>query len=236
MDSSLITVSSFASINGVDYVPLTYVRDFVPTALPTGTGTITSDVLSSFQETLDIMSKIDFSTLSNDKNIEWNVCLSKSCRRLSEEYSLLQKHYQSLKSSAVDSTNTSQRKAFADDVIPLIKKRIHNIVLMLPFPSMIEVTTTNGKSLSSFGLTSTCPLSRMVFDQFVFKPQGSSASDPISPDDKSSRTPPRHQYDSPEIREELWVTHGIGTFTIRELGRTRNTVTNICRDVLRKLL
>jgi hypothetical protein len=55
---------------------------------------------------------------------------------------------------------------------------------------MMEVTTTNGKSLSSFGLTSRCPLSLIVFDEIVFKPQGSSASDSISPDDKSSRTPP----------------------------------------------
>jgi hypothetical protein len=85
-------------------------------------------------------------------------------------------------------------------------------------------------------LTSSCPLSLIVFDEIVFKPQGSSASDPISPDDKSSRTPSLHQYDTPKIRDELWVTHGIGTFTVRELGRTRNTVTNICHDVLRKLL
>jgi hypothetical protein len=32
----------------------------------------------------------------------------------------------------------------------------------------------------------------------------------------------------------LWVNHGIGTFTVKEIGRTHNTVTNICRDVVRK--
>jgi hypothetical protein len=98
---------------------------------------------------------------------------------------------------------------------------------------MIEVTTTNGKVLSTFGLTSTSPLARMVFDEFVFKPQGSSSADPISPEDNSLLTP-RHEYDTPDIRDNLWVNHGIGTFTIKEIGRTRNTVTNICRDVVRK--
>jgi hypothetical protein len=98
---------------------------------------------------------------------------------------------------------------------------------------MIEVTTTNGNALSTFGLTSTCPLARMVFDKFVFKPQGSSSSKPIFPDDNSMLTP-RHEYDTPDIREDLWVNHGISTFTVKEFGRTHNTITNICRDVVRK--
>jgi hypothetical protein len=119
-------------------------------------------------------------------------------------------------------------------MLPLIKKRSHDLFVKLAFPSMIEVTTTNGNALSTFGLTSTCPLARMVFDEFVFKAQGSSSADPISPDDNSMLTP-RHEYDTPNIREDLWVNHGIGTFTVKEIGRTRNTVTNICRDVVRKL-
>jgi hypothetical protein len=32
-------------------------------------------------------------------------------------------------------------------------------------------------------------LARMVFDKFVFKPQGSSSANPISPEDKSLLTP-----------------------------------------------
>jgi hypothetical protein len=98
---------------------------------------------------------------------------------------------------------------------------------------MIEVTTTNGNALSTFGLTSTSPLARMVFDKFVFKSQGSSSADPISPEDNSFLTP-RHEYDTPNIRDDLWVNHGIGTFTIKEIGCARNTVTNICRDVVCK--
>jgi hypothetical protein len=76
-------------------------------------------------------------------------------------------------------------------------------------------------------LTSTSPLARIVFDKLVFKPQGSSSVDPISPEDNSFLTP-RHEYDTPNIRDDLWVNHGIGTFTIKEIGHTRNTVTYIC--------
>ena len=74
---------------------------------------------------------------------------------------------------------TTQRQAFATKMLPLIKKRSHDLFVKLAFPSMIEVTTTNGNALSTFGLTSTCPLARMVFDEFVFKAQASSS---ISPD------------------------------------------------------
>jgi hypothetical protein len=78
-----------SSIDGRDYASLPDVSDFAPTALPIGPGTMSSDALASFQATLDIMSKINFHALSNDKSIEWNVCLSQSCCRLYEEYSIL---------------------------------------------------------------------------------------------------------------------------------------------------
>jgi hypothetical protein len=77
-------------------------------------------------------------------------------------------------------------------MLPLIKKRSHDLFVKLTFPSMIEVTTTYGNALSTFGLTSTCPLARMVFDKFVSKPQGSSSANSISPDNNSMLTP-RHE-------------------------------------------
>jgi hypothetical protein len=98
---------------------------------------------------------------------------------------------------------------------------------------MIEVTMTNGKALSTFGLTSTSPLARMVFDEFVFKPQGSSSADPISPEDNSLLTP-HHEYDTPDICDDLWVNHGISTYTAKEIGRTCITITHICRDIVCK--
>jgi hypothetical protein len=232
MGPSTSSDSSVPSMDGRDYASLPDVSDFVPTALPVGHGTTSSDALSLFQATLDVMSTIDFSTLANDKSIEWNVCLSQSCRRLVDEYSILKKQICSLQASSVETNKTTEKQAFTNNLIPVIKKRSHDLFLKLAFPSMIEVTTTNGKALSMFGLTSTCPLARMVFDEFVFKPQGSSSADPIAPEDTSIPTP-RHHYDSPEIRDDLWVNRGIGTLTVKELGRVRNTFTNICRDVVR---
>jgi hypothetical protein len=61
----------------------------------------------------------------------------------------------------------------------------------------------------------------------------SSSPDSISPEDNALLTP-RHEYDTPNIHDNLWVNHGIGTFTVKEIGCTRNTVTKICCDVVRK--
>jgi hypothetical protein len=129
----------------------------------------------------------------------------------------------------------TQRQAFATKMLPLIKKRSHNLFVRLAFPSMIEVTMTNGNALSTFGLTSTCPLARMIFGKFVFKPQGSSSADPISPDNNSMLTP-RHEYDTPNIHEDLWVNHGIGIITVKEIGRTRNTASEAAKTKSRHTL
>jgi hypothetical protein len=59
----------------------------------------------------------------------------------------------------------------------------------------------------------------MVFDEFMFNPQGLSSANPISPEDNSLLTP-HHEYDTPNIRDDsLWVNHGIGTFTGKEIGQ-----------------
>jgi hypothetical protein len=233
MDTSISSDSSLSSTNGGYYAILPDVSDFIPTSLPTGHGTILIDVKDLFQATLNIMSKINFSTLSKDKSIEWNVALSQSCHHLSKEYSLLKKHFSSFKSSAIKMNITTQRQAFANKMLPLIKKCSQDLFIKLAFPSMIEVTTTNGNALSMFGLTSTSSLASMVFDKCVFKPQCSSSANPISPEDNSLLTP-CHEYDTPDIYDDLWVKYGIGTFTVEEIGHTCNTVTNICRDVVHK--
>jgi hypothetical protein len=224
--------SSFSDCSASSTVDVGY-SDFVPTALPSGNIAITSDVKALFKETLNVMSKIDFSTLSNEKSIDWNIALSHSCRRLSYEYSRLQTHFALLQESDIEKKKSADMEEFAKQMYPLIKKRSHDLFIKMPFPSTKEVTTTNGNSLSNFGLTHASPIATIVFDELLFKPQGSSALDSISPDDHLS-TKPRHEYDCPTIRDDLWVNHGIGTWTVKELGRIRNTVTNVCRDVLRK--
>jgi hypothetical protein len=76
------------------------------------------------------------------------------------------------KSSSLLTNVTTQRQAFATKMLSLFKKRSHDLFVKLAFPSMIEVTTTNGNALSTFGLTSTCPLARMVFDKICFQTSG----------------------------------------------------------------
>jgi hypothetical protein len=70
MDTSISSDSSVSSKDVGDYAILPYVSDFIPTSLPSGHGTIPIDVKHLFQSTLNIMSKINFSTLSKDKSIE----------------------------------------------------------------------------------------------------------------------------------------------------------------------
>jgi hypothetical protein len=93
----------------------------------------------------------------------------------------------------------------------------------------------NGKALLTFGLTSTSPIATIVFNEFLFKPQGTSLLNSICPDDQLS-TKPRHEYDTATIRAALWENHGIGTWTVKEIGCFRNTVTNVCSEALCKSL
>lgn len=222
--SSNSSLSSIASIEDCE--------DFVPTPLPPGMGIVSSDVQVSFRETLDVMSRLDFRSLTHDKSIEWNVALSQTCLRISKEMT----HLQNQLSSSHDANNlnaeTRKRDAFAKLMYPLIKKHSHQVFTRLVFPSAVEVTTTMGNALSSYGLTSTSPIAKYIFDEVVFKQHGSSASDIICVDDQSSNR--RHPYDTTQIRDELWVKYGIGSVSVKEVGRIRNTVTNICRDATRK--
>jgi hypothetical protein len=71
-----------------------------------------------------------------------------------------------------------------------------------------------------------------MFDEIVFKQHGTSAGNIICVDDQSSHS--RHLYDTPQIRNDLWVTYGISSISVKEVGRICNTVTNICHDTTSK--
>jgi len=207
--------------------------DFVPTSLPTGKGVIVSkEIQVSFMETLDVMANVDFSSLSHDKSIEWNISLSKSCLRFYEEMTRLQHQVSSLQDTTNKKAETHKRDVFAKDAYPLIKKHCHKVFTRMVFPSKLEVTTTMGTTLCGFGLTSTCALANYIFDEIVFKHHGTSAHDIICVDDQSAHC--RHEYDTPQIRNDLWVNYGIGSVSVKEVGRIRNTITNICRDATSK--
>ena len=178
------------------------------------------------------MAKLDFSSLSPDKSIQWNITLSKTCLRFSKEMAQLQHQLFSLQDTNNKNAETCKRDAFAKFMYPLIKKHCHKAFTRMVFPSKLEVTTTMGTALCGFGLTSTCALANYIFDEIVFKQHGPSARNIICVDDQSSHG--RHPYNTPQIRNDLWVTYGIGSVSVKEVGRIRNTITNICRDATSK--
>ena len=206
--------------------------NFVPLSLPPGTNAIIpAELQASVNETLAVMSKVNFSSLDHKKSIEWNFALSKTCLRFSQEMSLLKQHQAALRRTAEIDAESQNRAAFAKCVAPLIKKHCYIAFSKLVFPSHLEVTTTAMNGLAIYGLTSTCALAKCIFDDVVFKQHGSCARDSISIDNKDSCC---HPFDTPQIRDDLWVNHGIGSLSVQEVGRVRNTVTNICREATSK--
>jgi hypothetical protein len=234
MDTSISFNSSLSSTNVGDYTILSDVSDFVPTSLLMG-AMVLSSLMSKIHSKQLLIScpRLTFLLFPKTRALSGMFLYPNLVTVFLKSTPSLRKI--SLRSNLMPSRQISllRGKHLPTKCSPLIKKRSHGLFVKLAFPSMIEVTTTNGRALLMFGLTSTSPLARMVFDKFVFKPQGSSSADPISPEDNSLLSP-HHEYDTLNIRDDLWVNHGIDTFTIKEIGCTRNTVTNICRDVVRK--
>jgi uncharacterized protein YozE (UPF0346 family) len=225
--------SSSSSLSSVDTPSNNdYLSNFVPMSLPPGIGTISDELQSSVRETISVMSKIDFSSLSPEKSIEWNVALSKTCLRFSHEVGNLYRQLSSLQERNNHTSSMREMDEFAKSTFPLIKRVGHSTFIKIIFPSLAEVTTTTPTALASYGLSSTCPLANHIFDEVVFKPHGTSNQDAIS--SFIERLPPPHRYDNATLRKELWDNYGIGSFAVKEVGRMRNTVTNLCRDATSK--
>jgi hypothetical protein len=226
--SSLSSVSTIVTSPNDDYL-----SNFVPMSLAPGMGTISEELKSSISETLTVMSKIDFHSLSPNKNIEWNVALSKTCLRFSQDLSNLYHQMATLEECNKHTTSMREMDEFAKSTFPLIKKRVsHSTFIKIIFPSVAEVTTTTPTALTSYGLSSTCPLANHIFDEVVFKSHGTTNQDAIST--IIDHLPPTHRYDNATLRKELWENYGIGSFAVKEVGCMRNTVTNICRNATSK--
>jgi hypothetical protein len=225
--SSLSFVSSIIMSPNDDYL-----SNFVPMSLAPGMGTISDELKSSISETLTVMSKIDFHSLSPDKNIEWNVALSQMCLRFSQHLSTLYHQIATLEECNKHTTSMREMDDFAKSTFPLIKRVSHSMFIKIIFPSVAKVTTTTPTALASYGLSSTCPLANHIFDEIVFKPHGTSNQDAIPT--FVDHLLPTHQYDNATMRKELWDNYGIGSFSVKEVGRMRNTVTNLCHDATSK--
>ena len=188
---------------------------------------VSTELKAGVRETLEIMSKVNFAKLSHDKSIEWNVSLSRTCLRLSQEISVLQKDVNDLCHLNQEDAEFHARAEFAKGAYQDIKKHAHKVFSKLIFPSHVELTTAAASSLVTYGLTSSCALAKCIFEDIVFKRLGSGNLDCISVDDNN---PHHHEYNNPEVRDDLWHNHGIGSLSVQEVGRVRNSVTNICRE------
>lgn len=196
MDSTSATPSSLSlSDSETEEIGSNKFADFVPMSLPPGTGVVSRELQVSFRETLDVMTKVDFSSLAPDKSLKWNLTLSETCLRFSKEITQLQHQLFSLQDTNNKNAESHKRDAFAKFMYPFIKKHCHKVFTRMVFPSKLEVTMTMGTALCGFGLTSTCALASYIFDEIVFKQHGTSARDIICVDDQSSHC--RHPFDTP---------------------------------------
>ena len=104
------------------------------------------------------MAKTDYGSLSHEKSIKWNVALSQTCLRLSQETSLLHHQLSSIVDRNKENAETHERDEFAKSTFPLIKKHGHALFTKIIFPSNGEVMTTMPTALTGFGLMSMCAL------------------------------------------------------------------------------
>jgi hypothetical protein len=125
---------------------------------------------------------------------------------------------------------------FVDLVSPSIKTGMFGVFLQVIFASQVEVTTTKDRrALKSFGLMEKCGFATLVF-RLIFTSQQGTASKPCTIGDDSSLDDKAqlHPFDTPEMHEQLWFEKGVGSFSLKQLNRTRNTYTSQIREVVSK--
>jgi hypothetical protein len=159
---------------------------------------------------------------------------------LNRECITLQGQLNEYRSTATTNLNREEKIEFVKNVSPTIKKAMFNIFLHLIFPSTLEVTMSKDcQALLSFGLTEKCGLATLVFES-IFKSFQGTASKPMNlvGDDGFSVLNPvvemLHMFDPPEMRELLWFDFGIGPFAVKTVNSSRNTYTNLVRNLALK--
>jgi hypothetical protein len=95
------------------------------------------------------------------------------------------------------------------------------------------VTTTTAASLPQYGLSSTSPFATFVFEEFVFKAHGNTASQSILVDDGVSPMSGSSDYNSVQGKEDLWMQ--IGPPMVQGVGKVRNTLVTLIQESLSKL-
>jgi hypothetical protein len=176
------------------------------------------------------MAKLDFHSLSLSQSIEWNLVLAQSCLRYNEECLYLGRSLDAFSQNHQEDLAKEKKSAFIAS-IQTNKNHHKSLFLRFPFPSQVEVTTTSAASLAHYGLSSVSNFAKFVFDEFVFKADGSSASSSIAVQDEVAAS--THEFNTPEGREDLWPQ--LGPSMIKGVGVVRNTLVNLLRDSLSKL-
>jgi hypothetical protein len=74
---------------------------------------ISSELKAGVKETLDIMTKVNFDSLSHDKSILWNLALSRTCLRFSQEMTLLKRELSEVRRSNQEDTQFRDKAEFS---------------------------------------------------------------------------------------------------------------------------
>jgi hypothetical protein len=217
---------------------------FTPTLLPHPRSIASDSVLQAFNDSVSKGTKMDFTVLTEEKRIEWLKFFSDTVVKLSNEVRVLRGQLDQYSERALVDSENQAKVNFTSKVSSAIKSGMFKIFTRLIFPSTVEVTSSRDRrALLSFGLTDKCALATLVFDAIFSSSQGT-VSMPITVVDDISSPPSlttvssskQHPFDTPSLRAQLWFDYGLGTFSVKTINATRNTYTNLIRDVVSKFL
>ena len=175
---------------------------------------------------------MDLSLLPEEKKDVWLKFLSNTVMHFHRELMALQGQLNEYRDTAMVALSDKERADFVASVSPSIKTGMFGVFLRVIFPSKVEVTTSKDRrALTSFGLTEQCGFATLVF-RLIFKSQGT-ASKPCNVGADSSSYA-LHPFDTPEMHEQLWFASGVGSYSLKQLNKTRNTYTCMIREVSSK--
>jgi hypothetical protein len=206
-------------------------KDFIPTCLPDGGGVIPGAVLQAYNESLIVGGSLDFTFMSEDEHLMWLEFFSRSTARLNETCLSLQGQLAEYRKASTGNVENQEKLDFVEARFPVIKSVAFELFTRLIFASKVEVTTSKDQtSLMNVGLHETSGLATLAF-YHVFNTQLGIRNQPVNIDHDPSE---KHQFDNPDGRKSLWFDHGMGSFTLKQLNKTRNTYTSQIRKVTSK--
>lgn len=217
---------------------------FSPTPLPYPRSNASESTLQAFNDSVSKGTKMDFSVLTEERRLEWLKFFSDTVCKLTNEVRVLRGQLDQYSERALLDSEKQAKVNFLSEVSSSIKSGMFPIFARLIFPSTVEVTSSRDRrALVSFGLTEKCALATLVFDLVFSSCQGTASKpvhivDDISSDPSSTNisSNKKHPFDTPSLREQLWFDFGVGTFVVKTFNGTRNTYTNLIRDVVSKFV